>query len=299
MSARRSLWTMLALVVVGAVTGCGREQEADIVVGSKNFSEQVVLGELIAQQLEQETRLKVDRRFFLGGTFVAHQALLSGRVDVYVEYTGTALTMILHQPAVRDAALAFQQVKDGYATKFNLHVAPSLGFENTFAMVIRGQDARKLNLRTLSEAVQHTPQWRAGFGYEFLERPDGYPGLAEAYGLHFGTKPRIMDLGLLYRALSEKQVDLVAGNSTDGAIKALDLHVLEDDRHFFPPYEAVPIVRQAVVDAHPEVLAALTKLAGKISAEEMRRMNHAVDGQGQDVAQVVRDFLRTLGPAGS
>jgi glycine betaine/choline ABC-type transport system substrate-binding protein len=292
MSARRSAGTILALLL--ALAGCGGGKEAHIIVGSKNFSEQVVLGEILAQQLESHTRLKVDRRFFLGGTYVAHQALVSGRVDVYVEYTGTALTVVLNQPAVHDPATAFQQVRDGYATKFNLHVTPSLGFENTFAMVIRGQDAQNLNLRTLSDAVQHTPKWRAGFGYEFLERPDGYPGLAEAYGLHFGTKPRIMDLGLLYRALADRQVDLVAGNSTDGAIKALDLFVLEDDRHFFPPYEAVPIVREAMVQEHPEVLTALEALSGKISAAEMRRMNHAVDGEGQDVAQVVRDFLRTL-----
>jgi glycine betaine/choline ABC-type transport system substrate-binding protein len=297
MSPRRAAWAALAVLL--ALAGCGGKKEAPIVVGSKNFSEQVVLGELLAQQIETQTPLEVDRRFFLGGTYVAHQALISGRVDVYVEYTGTALTVILNQPVVSDAATAFQQVKDGYAAKFGLHVAPSLGFENTFAMVIRGQDARKLNLRTLSDAVKHTPEWRAGFGYEFLERPDGYPGLAEAYGLHFGTKPRIMDLGLLYRALADRQVDLVAGNSTDGAIKALDLAVLEDDRRFFPPYEAVPIVRGATAQAHPEVVAALEKLAGKISAEEMQRMNYAVDGQGQDVAQVVRDFLQTLGLGGA
>jgi osmoprotectant transport system substrate-binding protein len=288
---------LVALLLVLLSAGCGGSgKEGDkIVVGSKNFTEQVVLGELVAQQIEAHSKLKVERRFYLGGTYIAHQALVSGRIDLYVEYTGTALTVVLNQPAVHDAGMAFEQVRDGYANRFGLKVAPSLGFENTFAMVIRGDDARRLNVHTLSEAAKHAPDWRAGFGYEFLERPDGYPGLAETYGLQFATEPRIMDLGLLYRALADKQVDLVAGNSTDGPIQALDLTVLEDDRHYFPPYEAVPIVRGATIEAHPEVLEALQGLAGKISASDMRRLNQAVDGEGKNVADVVREFLSTLG----
>jgi len=287
---------LVALLLVLLCPGCGGSGGGNdkIVVGSKNFTEQVVLGELVAQQIEAHTKLKVERRFYLGGTYIAHQALVSGRIDLYVEYTGTALTVILNQPAVHDAGMAFEQVRDGYANRFGLKVAPSLGFENTFAMVIRGDDARRLNVHTLSEAAKHAPDWRAGFGYEFLERPDGYPGLAETYGLQFATEPRIMDLGLLYRALADKQVDLVAGNSTDGPIQALDLWVLEDDRHYFPPYEAVPIVRGATIEAHPEVLEALQGLAGKISAADMRRLNQAVDGEGKNVADVIREFLRTL-----
>ena len=287
---------LLGLVLIA---GCGRSGKEDekIVVGSKNFTEQVVLGELVAQQIEAHSKLKVERRFYLGGTYIAHQALTTGRIDLYVEYTGTALTVVLNQPAVHDAGMAFEQVRDGYANRFGLKVARPLGFENTFAMVIRGDDARRLNVHTLSEAAKHAPDWRAGFGYEVLERPDGYPGLAETYGLQFATEPRIMDLGLLYRALADKQVDLVAGNSTDGPIQALDLWVLEDDRHYFPPYEAVPIVRGATVEAHPEVLDALDLLAGKISAGDMRRLNQAVDGEGKNVADVVRQFLPTLGAA--
>jgi osmoprotectant transport system substrate-binding protein len=288
---------LAALFFMLLSTGCGGSGggEDKIVVGSKNFTEQVVLGELVAQQIETHSKLKVERRFYLGGTYIAHQALVSGRIDLYVEYTGTALTVVLNQPAVHDAGMAFEQVRDGYANRFGLKVAPSLGFENTFAMVIRGDDARRLNVHTLSEAAKHAPDWRAGFGYEFLERPDGYPGLAETYGLQFATEPRIMDLGLLYRALADKQVDLVAGNSTDGPIQALDLVVLEDDRHYFPPYEAVPIVRGATIEAHPEVLEALQGLAGKISAADMRRLNQAVDGEGKNVADVIREFLPTLG----
>lgn len=292
MSRRPVAW--LVLLLIGAGCGGSSKEGDKIVVGSKNFTEQVVLGELVAQQIEAHSKLKVERRFYLGGTYIAHQALVSGRIDLYVEYTGTALTVVLNQPAVHDAGMAFEQVRDGYANRFGLKVAPSLGFENTFAMVIRGDDARRLNVHTLSEAAKHAPDWRAGFGYEFLERPDGYPGLAETYGLQFATEPRIMDLGLLYRALADKQVDLVAGNSTDGPIQALDLTVLEDDRHYFPPYEAVPIVRGATIEAHPEVLAALEGLAGKISASDMRRLNQAVDGEGKNVADVIREFLPTL-----
>jgi len=279
---------LVALLLLAACSVPGR---SDIVIGSKDFTEQVVLSELLAQHIES-TGVRVGRRFYLRGTYIAHQALLAGRIDLYVEYTGTALTAVLREPVVNDARAAYDRVRNGYATRFNLEVGPPLGFQNTFAIIIRGEDARRLNIRSLSEAARHTLGWRAGFGYEFMERPDGFPGLARAYGLQFGAPPRIMDLGLLYRALQEKQVDLVAGNSTDGAITALDLFVLADDRRYFPPYEAVPIVRRQTLEKYPAVRAAIAQLAGKLTADEMRRMNYAVDGQHRDVADVVREFLR-------
>ncbi len=280
-----------SVVMCLLLAACGTPRRDAIVIGSKDFTEQVVLSELLAQHIESTTAIKVDRRFYLRGSYIAHQALLAGRIDLYVEYTGTALTAVLKEPAVNDPRAAFDRVRADYASRFNLEVLPSLGFENTFAMIIRGEDARRLNIRTLSDAARHSPNWRAGVGYEFLERPDGYPGLALAYGLRFASPPRIMDLGLLYRALQEKQVDLVAGNSTDGAITALDLFVLADDRRYFPPYEAVPIVRRATLGKYPALRPALEKLAGTISDADMRRMNHAVDGQHRDVADVVREFL--------
>jgi osmoprotectant transport system substrate-binding protein len=263
-----------------------------MVVGSKNFTEQLVLGEIIAQQLENKTQLPVERRFYLAGSYICHQAILGGRIDVYPEYTGTALTAILKQPPSRDPALVYAQVRSEYARQFNLSVGRTLGFNDTFAIEIRGQDARRLGLKTISQAALYTPQWRAGFGYEFMERPDGYQGLASTYGLRFKESPRIMDLGLLARALQDKQVDLAAGNTTDGLILALDLLVLEDDKHYFPPYEAVPIVRQETLARHPEVGQALDQLAGKISDDDMRQLNYAVDGQHRDVKEVVRAFLR-------
>jgi osmoprotectant transport system substrate-binding protein len=201
----------------------------------------------------------------------------------------------LKDPIESDPAAAFGRVQSEYKKKFNLTVMPSLGFDNTFAIVVRGEDARRLNLKTLSQAANASSTWRAGFGYEFMERPDGFPGLARAYGLHFAAAPRILDLGLLYRALLDKQVDLVAGNSTDGLLAARDLVILEDDKHYFPPYEAVPIVREDCLEKHPEVRTAIAELAGKISSAEMQKMNYAVDGERRDAAEVAREFLHAKG----
>jgi osmoprotectant transport system substrate-binding protein len=212
-----------------------------------------------------------------------------------VEYTGTALTAILHDPIQSNLSAVFERVKNEYQQRFGLVVMPSLGFNNTFAIVVRGEDARRLNLKTIDDAARYTPQWRAGFGYEFMERPDGYEDLAKVYGLKFNTPPRILDLGLLYRALLSEQVDIVAGNSTDGLIAARDLVVLEDDKHYFPPYEAVPIVRPDALNRFPGTDAAIKELAGKISDKEMRRMNYAVDGEHRDTAEVAREFLLSKG----
>jgi osmoprotectant transport system substrate-binding protein len=186
-------------------------------------------------------------------------------------------------------------VQTEYKQRFGFEVMPSLGFNNTFAIVVRGEDARRLHLKTLTDAARYTPQWRAGFGYEFMERPDGYSGMARVYGLQFAASPRILDLGLLYRALLDKQVDLVAGNSTDGLLAARDLIVLDDDKHYFPPYEAVPIVREDSLARYPQARAAIAELAGKISNSEMQKMNYAVAGEGRDTSEVAREFLRSKG----
>lgn len=287
---------LLAVALMVAIAcGCSEQRPNTIVVGSKNFPEQALLGEILAQHLEARTHLHVERRFYLAGTFICQQALLAGRIDTYVEYTGTALTAVLKDPIERDPAAVFQRVQSEYKTRFGLDVLPSLGFNNTFAIVVRGEDARQLHVSTLTEAAQYAPQWQPGFGYEFMERPDGYDGLVRTYGLRFASKPRILDLGLLYRALLDKQVDLVAGNSTDGLLAARDLTILEDDRHYFPPYEAVPIVRNDTIERYPDVRDAIAELAGKISDAEMRKMNYAVAGEGRDVTDVARDFLQSKG----
>ena len=284
---------IVALALGGLLSACGPPRANRIVVGTKNFTEQLVLGEIMAQQIENKTHLPVERRFYLAGSYICHQAILGGRIDIYPEYTGTALTAILKVQTSTDPRQVFSEVKSEYFKQFNLAVGNPFGFNNTFAIEIRGDDARRLGLKTISQAAAHTPQWRAGFGYEFIERPDGFKGLAATYGLRFAEPPRIMDLGLLARALTDKQVDLAAGNATDGLIRTLDLFVLEDDRHYFPPYEAVPVMRQAMLARHPEVGTALEQLAGKISDDDMRQLNYAVDGQHRDVKQVVKEFLRS------
>jgi len=291
---RLRAWTY-ALLILFAGTGlssCSPSHADHIVIGSKNFTESLILGELIAQQIEAQTGLQVERRFYLAGTYICHQAVLAGRIDIYPEYTGTALSAILKQQPGENRAEVYQRVKDEYEKRFGLTLGPSFGFNDTFAMEIRGEDARRLKLTTISQAAVYAPQWRAGFGYEFMERPDGYQGLAAAYGLHFAAPPRVMDLGLLARALHDHQIDLAAGNTTDGLIAALDFVVLEDDRHYFPPYEAVPVIREMTLQQHPEVARALAGLEGRISDQEMQRLNYAVDGLHRDVKEVVHDFLQ-------
>lgn len=292
MNQRAPYFLPLFLAVLAATAGCRTQRGDAIIVGSKNFTEQIVLAELFAQQIEAHSTLHVERRVNLGGTLLCHDALVARKIDLYPEYTGTALMAVLKEPPQSDPSAVFHRVQDQYRTRFGVEVMPPLGFNNTFAMVVRGDDAAKLHLRTISDIGTFAPKWRAGFGYEFMERSDGYRGWVAAYGLHFSGEPRILDLGLLYRALADRQVDLVAGNSTDGLIAALGMVALEDDRRYFPPYEAVALVRRAMLDKHPEAGAALSQLSGKISEEEMRRMNYAVDGEHRDPAEVVREFRK-------
>ncbi len=289
----------LVLGLLLACVSCAPPRSSRITIGAKNFTEQVVLGELLSQEIEAVTGEQVARRFYLAGSYLCQQALVSGRIDGYVEYTGTALTAILKQPlppmGQRDAATVLQRVTQLYASRYHVLVGPGMGFEDTFAMVVRGDDARRLELKTISDAVKVAPQWRLGVGYEFEERPDGLRGLEATYGLKFADAPRTMDLGLLYRALSNNQVDMVAGNSTDGPIRALGFVVLADDKHYFPPYDAVPLVREDSLHRHPGIQLAMDRLAGKVSADEMRGMNYAVDGEHRDVGDVVREFRKGKG----
>jgi osmoprotectant transport system substrate-binding protein len=277
------------------LTSCAPPHPNHPVIGAKNFTEQVVLGELLAQEIEAKSNLKVERRFYLAGSYICQQAMLAGRIDAYVEYTGTALTAILKQPLDRDPATVLSTVRTLYQQRYQITVAPPLGFSNSFAMVIRGDDAQRLHLTTLSQAAQFTPQMRLGVGYEFEQRPDGLPGLSAAYDLHFAGPPRTMDLGLLYRALNNHQVDMIAANTTDGPIQALHLTILDDDRHYFPPYQAVPLVRDEALRRWPQIQLALNTLAGRVTADDMRAMNEAVDGQHRDPAEVVRAFRQSHG----
>lgn len=253
-----------------------------------------MLGELLAQQIEEVAGVPVERKLNLGGTFICHEALMAGKIDTYVEYTGTAYTAVLKQDPKKDPEEVYKETKQQYEKKWKLIWLDPLGFNNTFAMIIRGEESRKLGVQTISQAAPFTPKWTAAFGYEFMERKDGYPGLSAAYGLKFASPPRIMDLALTYRAVAEKQVDMIAGNSTDGLISKLGLVVLEDDKHYFPPYEAAPVIRMETLQEYPKVKEALQQLAGKISDEQMRKMNYLIDGEHQDVKQVAANFLKSL-----
>ena len=284
-------WGLAALVLCA---GCG--PGGRVVVGSKNFTESDLLAEIVAQQLERRAGLAVERRYHLGGTFVCHEAIRSGQIDVYVEYTGTAYTAILRHPPVADAARVLRAVRDEYARRFGVTWLEPFGFDNTFAILVRRADAVRLGLRRISDLARVAPRWRAGFGYEFLERADGFRGLARTYGLRFAAPPTAMDLGLTYRALVEGRVDVIAGNSTDGQIAALDLVALEDDRRYFPPYQAAPVVRTAALREHPAIAAALAELAGKISDAEMRRLNALADVEHRDLAVIAREWLARNAP---
>ena len=286
---------VVAVLLAAGLLGCAPPRPDRPVIGAKNFTEQVVLGELLAQHIEARTGLKVDRRFYLAGSYICQQALVAGRIDGYVEYTGTALTAILKQPLEKNPETARETVRRLYRERYDVDMGDSLGFENTFAMIVRSTDAERLHVATLSQAAAVAPQWKLGVGYEFEERPDGLRGMEAAYGLKFDGAPRTMDLGLLYRAIGRRQVDIIAGNSTDGPIQPLHLTVLTDDKHYFPPYEAVPLFREESYRRWPRMRAAVAELAGKVNAEEMQSMNEKVDGEHQDPAAVVRAFRARKG----
>jgi osmoprotectant transport system permease protein len=298
LSSRRRSTSRRAATIAAAVAGivllssgaAARRSAGAIVVGSKNFTEQLVLGELLAQTIERDAGMPVDRRLNLGGTLICDRALITGDIDVYVEYTGTSLTAVFHQPVSTDASAVFDTVRALYA-KTGRTLMPALGFNNTFAVLVRGADARSRGLRTIDDAARESAHWRAGFGYEFVERPDGYPGLAKTYGLRFPDAPHVMDLTLSYRALASGQVDLIAGDATAGLIKGLDLFQLEDNRHYFPPYDAAAVARAETLLRYPQVRTALEGLAGRISADDMRAMNYAADVEHRDVPVIVREFL--------
>lgn len=287
---RRSL---VLILLLGLLLPACSESGGRIVVGSKNFTEQVILGELLAQQIESRLDVPVDRRLNLAGTFICHHALTSGEIDLYVEYTGTAYTAILEHESISDPEAVLQRVRQEYAELFDVEWMEPLGFNNSFAVMVRGDVARKLGLRTISQVAEYTANWRPGFGYEFLGRVDGLNGLKATYGLEFAEAPREMDIGLMYRALESGQVDLIAGNSTDGLVAKLDLTILEDDRNFFPPYHAVPVVRRDSLKRVPGLSDALRDLGGTITVEAMRQMNYAVDGEGRSVRDVVQQHLRS------
>ncbi len=281
----------VCVVCVLALAGCSGQHR--ITVGSKNFTEQLILGEIISQHIENRLHTRVRRKLDLGGTFLTQQAIVTGSIDLYPEYTGTALTSVLKQPVVKDPAAALARVREGYA-RWNLRWMNPLGFENTFAMAIRRSDAESRHLKTLSDAAAPGNQWRMGVGYEFEQRPDGLPGLQKTYHLPLTGAVKTMDLGLLYRALAQDQVDMVAGNSTDGALSVLPVTILQDDKHFFPPYDAAIVVRNAALAEFPGLEAALRELEGKLDTRLMQRLNYEVDAKHRPVPQIAAEVLQGI-----
>ena len=257
-------------------------------VGSKDFTESVILAEILAQTLEKKG-VAVERAFELGGN-LAHEALLSGQIDVYPEYTGTAYTAILKHQPVTDTDKVYADTKREYRETFDLTLSPPLGFSNDFAILVRGDEARRANLKTISDAAALAKNWQAGFGQDFMSRADGYKGFAKAYNFDFARQPREMDLSLTYRALAAGELDIIAGNSTDGLISALDLFQLADDRHYFPPYQAVFIAR---ADRSELLGETFEKLKNAISTEEMRRLNFEVDGNKRTPKDAAAEWLKT------
>jgi osmoprotectant transport system permease protein len=295
-SRQRWLAPTLAVISIAGLAAIvvARTGSRDVIrVGSKNFTEQIVLGEIVAQTIEARTSRRVERRLNLGGTFICDRAMRTGDIDVYVEYTGTAHTAIFKQSPDTDPKRVFDTVQRRYSDA-GLTLFPPLGFENTFAILVRGDEAKQLGLKTIEDAASHTPRWQAGFGYEFLQRADGFPGLAKTYGLAFRAPPRGMDLSLIYRALADRQVDLIAGDATSGLIDAYGLVMLEDNRRYFPPYDAAAVARSATLLAYPDVRQAIASLSGRVTMADMRRMNHAVDVERRDAAIVAKEFLAGL-----
>jgi len=278
------------VIAIAAVCGCARGPRP-IVVGSKNFTEQLVLGEILAQQIERKLGQKVERKLNLGGTLLAHAALVAGEIDVYPEYTGTALTAILKLPPASDAKKVLEGVRAEYRKQWGVEWLAPFGFNNSFAMVVRGDEARRDALATLTDAAQKKKEWVMGAGYEFVERPDGFRGLVKAYGLGVKGQIETMDLGLLYQALEQGKVEMIAASATDGMLSVLGVKVLDDDRHYFPPYEAAPVVRAEALTAHPGMREALEELAGRLTDREMQKLNYELDGKHRPLPEVAREWL--------
>ncbi len=281
----------LTFLIATFLAGCSRPQH--IVVGSKNFTEQILLGEILAQQIERTLKIPVERQLNLGGTLLAHEALVKGAIDLYPEYTGTALTAVLKQPPFPDARAVLGAVRAAYERQWRLSWLAPLGFNNTFAMMIPGEIARTAKLSTLSQAAA-SRAWRLGVGYEFKQRPDGLEGLLKTYHLRTSADPVTMDLGLLYSALASRKVDMIAANSTDGLASVHDVAILQDDRHYFPPYECAVVARDETLTRYPQLRPALEQLSGKLPDQVMRKLNYAVDGRHRAPADVAREFLGSL-----
>ncbi|XJZ25674.1 glycine betaine ABC transporter substrate-binding protein [Bacillota bacterium Lsc_1132] len=268
--------------------------EDKIVIGTKNFSEQLILGNMLADLIENKTDLQVDRKLNLGGTQVAFGAIKSGDIDMYVEYTGTGLVDIMKKQAVNNPQQVYNIVKKEFKSKYGIDLLQPLGFNNTYALAVRQETASKYGLKTISDLAKVSNQMIIGPTIEFPNRNDGLPGLTKAYNMNFKAV-KAVDGGLRYTALKNYKSDVIDAFSTDGLLEAFHLKVLEDDKHFFPPYYAVPIIKESTLKEHPELKKVINSLAGKLSDEKMRDLNYKVDSLKQSPDKVAKEFLQKEG----
>ena len=290
---KKIITVSLALVLLMfTIVGCSPKGDK-ITIGAKNFTESRLLATMFKVLIEEKTDLSVEVREF-GGTQLVFRALRGGDVDVYPEYTGTAYTVMLDLPAISDADETYNIVKQKFQENYNLEWLGQLGFNNTYVLTVREEMANELNLERFSDLIDHDEDMILGSTFEFLERSDGYPGLQEHYGFQFADT-KGFDPGLTYSSLRNGHVDVIDAFSTDGRIKAFNLYPLEDDKQFFPPYYAAPLINGASLEKHPELREVLSLLEGKITDEEMRQLNYSIDEQGLTEEQVARDFLKSKG----
>ncbi|KPK50515.1 MAG: hypothetical protein AMK72_02035 [Planctomycetes bacterium SM23_25] len=287
----------IALVAFHALTKPQQTATA-ISIGGKHFTEQEILGEIMALMIEANTDLTVHRKLNLGGTMICFNALRAGDLDLYAEYTGTGLVNILKRDVIADSDKAYQAVSEAFKAEYDLVWLEPFGFNNTYTLTMRAKHAEQLGVRSISELatkVRAGEKLRAAFDAEFLVRPDGYSGLRKTYDFRFPEEPRQMDPGLMYKSAADGDVDVIDGFATDGRIPAFDLMVLEDDKCFFPPYHAAPLVRADALARCPQLKHVLNRLAGKIDGQSMQRLNYEVDEEGRQARDVAREFLKSQG----
>jgi osmoprotectant transport system substrate-binding protein len=292
MALNRTVALLLALALVLPLLGaCGDDGDSTkITVGSKDFTEQFIIGEMYALMLE-DAGFKVDRKLNLGGTPVAHEALKGGQIDLYPEYTGTALLTVLKLPVSSDREEVFQTVAEEYRSQFDLVWLDAAPMNNTQALAMTKEGAAEYDIETISDMVAKASELRMIGPPEFVEREDGLPGIKKTYG-DFDLKEYIpVEIGLKYKGLVEGQAEVAVAFGTDGQISAFELVVLEDDKGLFPPYQVAPVVRQQLLDESPEVEGVLNELAPYLTDDTMRRLNYEVDGNKREPADVAREFL--------
>jgi osmoprotectant transport system substrate-binding protein len=284
---------MAALALPMVLSGCGSADT--ITVGSKDFSENIVLGEIFAQLIEAKTELKVNRKLNMGGTFVNFEAIKNGQIDLYPEYTGTGLTAQLEMDVITDPDEAYRVVAEEFDSQFGIKWLEPLGFNNTYAVAVTDEVYQEYGVETVSDLVDAAPNLVFGAEHEFFDRQDGFEGLVDVYGLTFKGDPQKMNVSLKYQAMGNGDIDVTDAFSTDGQILQYKLKILEDDQNFFPPYYAAPIIRNETLEKHPELEEVLNALSGLIDDDAMTQLNYQIDVENKDVAAVAKDFLEGKG----